>query len=44
MNSASLDISKTIQAIDVAHLSTGIYIVELMSSDNTKYIEKLVIR
>jgi hypothetical protein len=42
--SDSLDISSTIQTIDVSNLTGGIYIVELISNINDKRIEKLIIK
>lgn len=39
-----LDIRSTYQSIDVSHLSTGIYIVELETISGGKRIQKLIIR
>ena len=39
-----LEITSTYQSIDVSQLSTGIYIVELISNTNEKRIEKLIIK
>ena len=39
-----LDITSTKQSINIAQLSTGIYIVELISDTNEKRIEKLIIK
>ena len=44
LSSKSLDLETTIQSINVSHLSTGIYIVELISVTNEKRIQKLIIR
>mgnify|MGYP003113474451 CR=1 FL=1 len=44
VNSQVLDVTDTNQSIDIAQLSTGIYIVELISETNKKRIEKLVVK
>ena len=43
MKSKALDVTNTIQTIDVSALSTGIYIIELISNVNEKRIQKLII-
>ncbi|WP_178988580.1 fibronectin type III domain-containing protein [Winogradskyella schleiferi] len=44
INSENLDITLTQQIINVAQLSAGIYIVELVSEGNQKRIKKLIIQ
>ncbi|WP_370091632.1 PQQ-dependent sugar dehydrogenase [Winogradskyella sp.] len=43
MLNSNLNSTITKQLIDVEHLSSGIYIIEIMSSTNTKRVQKLVI-
>ena len=44
LQSKELDLYSNSQSIDVTHLSTGIYIVELRSEFGSKRIEKLIIK
>lgn len=44
VNSMPLDASSIRQSVDVSKLSTGVYIVELVSENNEKRIEKLIIK
>ncbi len=44
VNSKALETSNTNQAISVAHLSAGVYIIELITNNTEKRIEKCVIK
>jgi len=44
VSSEVLDISSTLQTIDVSKLNAGIYMVELISESNEKRIQKIIIK